>query len=98
MWMSSISDFHDSICKCWTGFAHLLDLIFPEGHKDRDLTVRQIIERDFKCLSGGDEEESHGLADGDEGLQSAATLKEEKESSIKGEEIEDLIAAAEEAR
>ncbi len=52
-----------------TPFAHLLASIFPPGHKDRDLTVNQILNRDYKelCLSGGKEEKSHGMAGEDAG-------------------------------
>ncbi len=97
MWMSVVGDFHDSFCSCWHPFAHLLDIIFPEGHKDKDLTVRQIIERDLQCHSGGDGEESHGMANGDTEKEDMYQ-KEERESSIKDEEIEELIAAAENTR
>ncbi len=96
MWMSMISDGHDMHCQCEQPFAHLLDIIFPEGHRDRDLTIRQIITRDKKCLSGGTEEEDHGMAIG----ESAATLTKREEQDI--EEKEDdldalLIAAAADA-
>lgn len=97
MWMSVIGDFHDAFCKCWHPFAHLLDIIFPEGHKDKDLTIRQIIERDLQCHSGGDGEENHGMENGDTGA--AAMLQGDAgEDIIKDEEIEELIAAAENTR
>ncbi len=70
-----ISDGHDLCCGCTQPFAHLLDSIFPEGHKDRDKTIRYIINRDLQCLSGGPEEEKDGLAAG----TSAATLQLVKE-------------------
>lgn len=66
IWMSEISDSHDIWCNCNGPFAHLLASIFPPGHKDRDLTINQIIKRDYKqaCHSGGREEPSHGSGDG----------------------------------
>ncbi|BAF76114.1 hypothetical protein [Torque teno midi virus 12] len=60
MWMSVIADFHDPMCNCWHPFGHLLDIIFPEGHKDRDKTIAQIITRDSKCHSGGEDEGASG--------------------------------------
>ncbi len=96
MWMSVVGDFHDSFCSCWHPFAHLLDIIFPEGHKDKDLTVRQIIERDLQCHSGGDGEESHGMADGD--AEQKDTEEDLGGDSIKEEDIQELITAAENAR
>lgn len=55
LWMSVLSDTHETICSCNFPFAHLLALIFPLGHTDRKLTIEQILKRDYKekCLSGG---------------------------------------------
>lgn len=97
MWMSMLSDGHDMFCGCNAPFAHLLDSIFPEGHKDRNRPISYIIERDFQQWhSGGDEETDHGMAAG----TSAATLKEEKgqeDSTEEKEDIDALIAAVEDA-
>lgn len=90
-----IADGHDICCGCPQPFAHLLDSIFPEGHRDRNKTIQQIIERDWQCLSGGQEEESAGMAPG----TSAATdtqPKEEKEDFTSAD-VEDLLAAVEDA-
>lgn len=89
--MSLIADSHDIHCKCDTPFAHLLQSIFPPGHKDRQLTIEQITTRDFlQCHSGGIEEENLGIQLG----ESAATLPEERENQDTKEDIEDLILAA----
>lgn len=96
--MSQISDAHDIYCNCESPFAHLLASIFPPGHKDRDLTITQILKRDYKqiCRSGGPEDGGHGSAAG--GTASAATaesadhIKEEEE--FPGEEIDALLASA----
>ncbi len=95
--MSIIADSHDSNCNCNHPFAHLLASIFPPGHKDRVLTIDQILARDYteKCLSGGDAEESHGMADS--GIK-REDLEEGKEDSLAGEDIEKLLAAAAEER
>ncbi len=99
LWCSIIADSHDGYCGCETPFAHLLACIFPPGHKDRDLTINQILERDYKqiCLSGGGEEESHGMAGGLPEEGDAPGVKEEEEEYIKDEELENLIAAGEDA-
>lgn len=99
MWMSAIGDMHDCFCGCTTPFAHLLDNIFPEGHKDRNKPVSYIIKRDYtQCHSGGDAVESAGMADAG---PSDAAIKEE--GYIEDEELDQLIglgesAAAEEQR
>ncbi len=96
MWMSVIGDFHDSICSCTTCYAHLLDLIFPEGHKDKDKTIRQILERDLQCLSGGNEEEDLGMA---AGTSAADYIKEENadQDTTNKEDIDELLAAVADA-
>ncbi len=73
-------------------------LIFPPGHQDRDLTIEQILSRDYQsiCLSGGEEGESAGGAAGTAGH----TIKPEREEPSENQEeenIEDLLAAAEDA-
>lgn len=94
MWLSIVGDAHDMHCGCEQPFAHLLQSIFPEGHKDRDLTVSQIITRDFKqCHFGGEEEKEDGMDLG----TSAATLtniKHEEEDFQDDTGVEELLAAA----
>lgn len=91
--MSVIADTHDCICNCNGPFAHLLASIFPPGHTDRDKTINQILQRDFKeCHSGGDGGESHGLGDGEKGGQQPG-IKEEIPEDEK-EDLDMLIAAA----
>lgn len=96
VWMSQIADAHDNICGCPTPFAHLLSSIFPPGHKDRGLSIDQILQRDYQeCHSGGDVERSPGTAAGAAGEQH--TEEEEGDHFIKDEELEKLIAAGEDA-
>ena len=94
--MSELADSHDIFCNCQGPFAHLLASLFPPGHQDRNLTINQILKRDYKeCLSGGDADERPGGA----ATTNAATLKQE-EGDIQEEEkedIENLLAAAEDA-
>mgnify|MGYP000536343237 CR=1 FL=1 len=97
IWMSQIADSHDNICNCNHPFAHLLANIFPPGHKDRVLSINQILERDYreKCLSGGGEGESHGSAAQGTGGGFKGIKDENPEEDLPGEEIEELLAAAE---
>ncbi len=91
IWLSQISDSHDNFCHCNTPFAHLLASIFPPGHKDRDLTINQILVRDYTalCLSGGTEETGHGSAHG------TGDIKENiKREDLQEGDVEDLLMAA----
>lgn len=100
LWLSTINDIHDTFCCCTRPFAHLLAQLFPEDHKDRHLTVHQIVTREFKahkCLFGGKQEEDGGVADAgpstDEGFK--LKLEESQEEGFADLNIEELIAAAE---
>ncbi len=98
MWLSIIGDSHDSICKCQFCFAHLLACIFPLGHSDRNKTINEILERDYKekCLSsGGGDAASSGQI---RGIKEENTT-EEKDGQIEEEDDADLanlLAAVEE--
>lgn len=97
MWMSILSDSHDMHCGCDQPFAHMLSSIFPEGHSDRNKTINEIIERDYrKCHSGGEEEKDGGIPLGG----SAATLQKEdikEEENIPEGDVEELLAAVTDA-
>jgi len=100
IWMSILADGHDNICHCPTPFAHLLATIFPPGHQDRNLTINQILERDYKelCLSGGAEGESHGSGGGT-AVAGFKGIKEDPSAAaedIPSEELEDIFAKIEE--
>jgi len=96
MWMSIIADAHDIHCECTEPFCHILDSIFPEGHKDRNLTIEQIIQRGKqKCPSGGEEEEDHGLLAGQSAATPGEPIKEERDD-LDDAQLAELLAAAEE--
>lgn len=100
LWMSEIADSHDIWCSCDTPFAHLLSSIFPPDHKDRKLTIEQILTRDWQqCHSGGGEGESHGLPTdgGHTEEEKLLEIKEEDQDIIKDEDLQELIAAGEDA-
>lgn len=94
LWCSVLADSHDSWCGCDLPFAHLLSSIFPPGHADRQLTIEQILQRDYKqlCHSGGDAAEKTGMADAG---PSDAAIKEE--GYIEDEELDQLIGLGESA-
>lgn len=95
LWMSQIADSHDSICKCDCPFAHLLCSIFPPGHQDRDLTINQILQRDYKeaCHSGGQEEEKPGGAGATGGGFKGGRGLENQED-IPEDDLDVMLAAA----
>lgn len=94
LWMSIIADSHDGICDCPTPFAHLLDSIFPEGHRDRNKTIQHILDRDWReCHSGGQEEERIGGDAGEEEKDTQHVKREEEDSEQKDGDVEELLAA-----
>jgi len=94
IWMSEITDSHDIWCNCTGPFAHLLASIFPPGHQDRDLTINQILKRDYhqQCHSGGDEGENSGPVTDLPGAAALPNADQEKDTPE--DNIEDLILAA----
>ncbi len=88
-----IADGHDICCECNSPFAHLLDSIFPEGHKDRYKKISYIIERDYNqsCHSGGEEEKDSGIPT-DIKRTSGDGQKEEREEPFG--DADDLLMAA----
>ena len=99
IWMSQIADSHDNFCNCNFPFAHLLSSIFPPGHTDRDLTINQILLRDYKekCHSGGRDVTSHGMADGATAGGFKGIKGDPEDADLPEDEIEGLLAAAESA-
>lgn len=94
LWGEVIQNSHDQFCGCHKPYAHLLAQIFPPGHRDRHLTIQQIIERDITtCHSGGEEEIGGGEA-------GAVHITEEENIQLKLEEdtieenLEEALAAA----
>jgi len=99
--MSTIADGHDNFCSCTGPFAHLLASIFPPGHQDRHKTIEEILQRDYQeqCHSGGRGAAGHGSAAGATAAAASPEIKEEnQEEDMPGDEIEELLAAAENTR
>lgn len=99
IWMSQIADSHDNWCNCDWPFAHLLASIFPVGHRDRTLTIEQILQRDLqeKCLSGGADAKNSGMAGHASADASKHIKREDQEEDLPGDELEKLLAAVEDA-
>ncbi|BAF76122.1 hypothetical protein [Torque teno midi virus 13] len=99
IWMSQLADGHDNFCHCNSPFAHLLASIFPPGHKDRDLTINQILKRDYieQCRSTGEEGENSGGEKPDQGggfKGIEEKQQEEEEEDLPEKELIDMLAAA----
>ena len=94
LWASIIQDSHDSICKCHHSYAHLLSIIFPLGHQDRNLSINQILLRDYreKCRSGGGAGDASGMVTETITMPDATEERKDPEEDTK-EEISELIAA-----
>jgi len=99
LWCSIIADAHDSNCGCDYPFAHLLASIFPPGHADRNLTINQILERDYYelCLSGGTEEKGHGSTMATNAAADTDGKENQGDGYIEDEELQKLIDAGEDA-
>lgn len=99
LWTTIINDTHDCHCGCTVPFVHLLDILFPPDHKDRHLTIDDIIKREkkfIKCLFGGTEEkDSGGVKEEDPTEENMA--KGAAEEDFTEDNIEDLLAAADAA-
>ena len=97
LWTSSIVDSHDACCGCCKPITHLLQQLFPPDHKDRYLTIDEIIKREIKdsqCHFGGKEEKDTGEANADPGTAAAIKPKEEDADHISEGELEELLKAA----
>ena len=92
---------HDSFCGCCKPFVHLLSVLFPEDHKDHNLSISEIIKReqlDSLCLFGGQEEENSGGATGGPTTEERDITEDlKREEDLTEEAIEELIAAADTA-
>ncbi len=99
LWISSFNDSHDAFCGCTKPVTHMLSILFPEGHRDLDLTIRQILQRekeDSICLFGGTDEKDGGGAPEDHGTKEPDTAGATEEEFTKID-VEDLLAAAADA-
>ena len=96
LWCSQLADSHDIWCNCDQPFAHLLSSLFPPGHADRELTINQILLRDYKerCHFGGEEERSGGGAAAATPGASKGQKEGGEEEDFPGDEVEEFLAAA----
>lgn len=83
LWIDGCINSHDTWCGCDKPLAHLLGALLPPGHKDRDLTVQEILLRDLEyppCPSGG--------LEGAAGTQAAAATPQDTEENTNLEDLE----------
>lgn len=94
LWCSIIGDAHDSFCGCEKPFSHLLASIFPIGHADRNKSINQILQRDYKeqCLSGGAAAANSGMV-ATEDIKEDPDGQKEEEEDIE-EKLDALLAEA----
>lgn len=96
LWCSVIADSHDIWCGCPTPFAHLLSSIFPPGHRDRKLSIDEILRRDYlECHSTGKEGEGHGMEPCTAAAAVAGDGPKKEEGYVEDAELEELIKAGE---
>lgn len=94
LWLDGCIFTHDSWCGCNYPALHLLATLLPPGHKDRDLTVDEIITRETKkCLSGGKEETDGGPPPAIE-QKDTEEEPENLEDVFTEDAIDELLAAA----
>ncbi len=95
LWIDACLLSHDSWCGCNYPVAHFIDSVLPIGHKDRDLTVQEILSRDLavKCHSGGHAETGGGLATAT-ATEDEGPTNEELENLFSEDAINELINAA----
>lgn len=99
MWVHGCISAHDTWCGCDHPSIHLLAALLPVGHKDRDLTVEEIIYKHTRksCHFGGTEEKNTGALEDTNTEQETGTEKEDPAfSDIAIDEL--LAAAAEDVR
>lgn len=96
IWSTIITDAHDLHCGCTEPISHLINDLIPPDHPDRQLTVDQLIKKNYKrqlCLFGGKEEKDSG------GVKEDHTTKEENIQKEREDftdlNVEELLAAAE---
>jgi hypothetical protein len=72
----------------------LLSIIFPLGHQDRNLTINQILFKNYreKCHSSRDAKDATGFLTEKITMPDATKKKKQQEENTK-EEISDLLAA-----
>lgn len=96
LWVECCTNSHDTWCGCNYPAAHLLACLLPVGHKDRQLTVQQVIEKAFthKWPSGGNEEEGGGEEQAPEEAEEKEPTIEDLEDAFGEGAIDELLAAA----
>lgn len=95
LWIESCSLSHDTWCGCSSPALHLLASLLPPGHKDRDLTIEELIQRQLQktCHSGGAAATASGITTATEEEDEGKHI-ENLESVFSDTAIDELLAAA----
>lgn len=95
LWLDGCINTHDIWCGCNHPLAHLLSAILPTGHKDRDLTVEELITRSYKekCRSGGTEE-TNIIPTTDTAGEEEENLATNVENAFTDDALDELLLAA----
>lgn len=95
LWIDGCINSHDIWCGCDRPLVHFISAILPVGHKDRDLTIQELINRDLPCHSGGIAAAAGGqTTDSESQLEGTGTNIEDLEKIFSEDTIDELIAAA----
>lgn len=94
LWINVCLNSHDTWCGCDTPLVHLLTCLLPPGHKDRNLTVEELIAKNYqkKWPSGGTEDAA-GTNQETTGTEREDT-QEDLEKLFSEDAVEELLAAA----
>lgn len=92
LWVDACINSHDSWCGCSHPAIHLLSSLLPPGHKDRGLTVEELIIRE-QCHFGGAAERDGGQTE-DLPTREEETTGENLDAGFSDAAIDELLAAA----
>lgn len=97
LWIECCTNSHDTWCGCNYPVAHLLNCLLPPGHKDRKLTVQELIEKAYnkKWPSGGNAEGA-GFIENQGDTQEDEPTTEDLQDAFGDAAINELLAAASE--
>lgn len=97
IWIDGCTHSHDTWCGCNKPIAHFIASVLPLGHKDRDLTIKEILLRDLEqsCHSGGTAATAFGIEKTDTHTEGRNTTDiEDLEKIFSEDALEELIDAA----
>ncbi len=96
LWIDACLLAHDTWCGCDSAAVHLLSALLPIGHKDRELTVDELIQKGYnqKCHFGGTEETSGTQTEDLHTEQEEENLRDPEDDGFTDAAIDELLLAA----